>query len=98
MFDLFVRTTKTMRGWPLVYTTYHQEMEAPYRYAAWCTVIRIGRRGLVVGRWTDAWFEEDTATAVAIGARPMEPWWHGWDELEDDDPDPDDGLFGCVVA
>lgn len=88
-----------MRGWPLVYSTYHQEMEAPYRYAAWCAVIRIGRRGLVVGRWTDAWYLEDVASAVALGARPVAVWW---DEIKDCDrrpgDDPDDGLFGCLVA
>lgn len=87
-----------MKGWPLCYTTYHQEMESPYRYAAWCTVIRIGRRGLVVGRWTDAWYQEDVATAVAIGARPTAIWWDELRDFEFDPDDPDDGQFGCLVA
>lgn len=99
MFDLFVRTTKTMKGWPLVYTTYHQELEDPFRYAAWCAVIRLGRRGLVVGRWSDAWHDEDLAVATAIGARRMDAWW---DELRgsdyDPDDDPDDGHWGCLVS
>jgi hypothetical protein len=99
MLNLFVRTTKTMRGWPLLYTTYHQELEDPYRYAAWCIVIRLWRRGLVIGRWTDAWHDDELASAVAIGARRMDAWW---DEIQDYRYDPDDdgdtGEWGCLVA
>lgn len=99
MLDLFVRTTKTMRGWPLIYTTYHQELEAPYRHAAWCTVIRIGRRGLVIGRWTEALHDEEYATVVALGARPVNAWWDDLGDFRyDPDDEPDDGEFGCLVT
>ncbi|MEV4454503.1 hypothetical protein [Microbispora sp. NPDC049633] len=48
----------------------------PYRLGK-DVVIRFGQRGLVVGAWRDYAEDEDTAMALAIGARP--------DELFDED-------------
>lgn len=83
---MFIKWTKCMRGWPLVYHTYHQELDPPYKHAD-VVVFRMGRRGVVVGRWVHSWPDEDQAIASALGARQVPVWW--WDE-EDETPD-DDG-------
>jgi len=91
---MFVKWTKTMKGWPLTYSTYHQETQPPYRHAGSCRVVRIGRRGVVFGRYTERWQTEEQAHAAALGARPIDPFW--WDEPYGE-ADEDDGRWGCLV-
>lgn len=66
---MFIKWTNCPRI-PHVYRAYHQETEPPFRHAASAVVLRIGRRGVVVGRWTHSWQTEDEAHAAALGARP----------------------------
>lgn len=68
---MFIKRTKCLPGWPVVYRTYHQETEPPYRHAARCVVVRLWRVGLVLGIWTGAHHDEDAAHAAALGARPV---------------------------
>lgn len=86
-----------MKGWPFIYTAYHQETEPPYRHARHAYVIRLGRMGFVVGRYTHAWQNEDEAHAAALGARPVPPWWKGEDPDWRYEDEPDDGSFGSMV-
>lgn len=67
---MFVRTTACQAGWPLAYRTYHQETQPPYRHGRVC-VLRFGRKGLVLGRWTHHDLSEYAAHAAALGARPL---------------------------
>lgn len=102
MFGLFIKKTTwrkdaDLTDWPLVYSTYHQELESPFRHAAWCLVIRWHRKahsGLILGRYTHALPDEDTAVVAALQARPVTPFWWGADEEAEE---PDDGSFGCMV-
>lgn len=67
---MFITKTRCMRGWPLVYQTYHQETEYPFKHAARAYVLRFWKVGLVVGRWSRRLPDEDSAMAVALGAKP----------------------------
>ncbi|MBD0734045.1 hypothetical protein BGM09_01040 [Streptomyces sp. CBMA29] len=60
-------TTRCLRGWPRLYTTYHQEVEPPYRQCDRALVIRLHRHGIVIGRWTGTVSDETTAIRFALG-------------------------------
>lgn len=65
----FLALTGCQPGWPLTYLTYHQEIEAPYRRCNRARVIRLGRWGVVVGRWDSRAEDEHQALTDALGAR-----------------------------
>lgn len=67
---MFITKTRCMKGWPWIYQTYHQQTAYPYKHAARAYVMRLGRVGLVVGRWSRRMPDEDSAQAAALGARP----------------------------
>ncbi|KJK55347.1 hypothetical protein UK12_29165 [Saccharothrix sp. ST-888] len=46
-------------------------MVPPYRRAERVTVLRLGRRGLVVGRWTSRAVDYDQAVEQALGVREV---------------------------
>ncbi len=66
-------TTRCQPSWPRTYVTYFQELEAPFRRAERVRVLRLGRTGLVFGRWTGRADDEHQAVMDALGAREIDP-------------------------
>jgi hypothetical protein len=66
-------TTRCQPSWPRTYTTYFQELEAPFRRADRVRVLRLGRTGLVFGRWTSKAEDEYQAVADALQIREIDP-------------------------
>lgn len=67
-----LRTTRCDPSWPRTWVTYHQETSPPFRRAERVRVLRLGRRGLVVGRWTSVARDEDDALLLAMGGREVD--------------------------
>jgi hypothetical protein len=68
---MLIRLTRCGAGWPRRYSTYHQELKEPYRRAEPVTVVRVGRWGLVVGRWTSRAKSYEQAVTQAFGVREV---------------------------
>jgi hypothetical protein len=68
---MLIRLTRCGAGWPRRYSTYHQELTPPYRRAEPVTVVRLGRWGLVLGRWTSRADTYEQAAAQAFGVREV---------------------------
>lgn len=66
----FIRTTRCLPGWPLVYATYHQEVAGKLRRSDHAAVIRLHRWGVVAGWWDTRASSETAAIMAALGARP----------------------------
>lgn len=66
---MLLTTTRCLPGFPLYYRTYHQETEPPYRRCERAHVLRLFRRGLVVGRWHATAANEAEAITAALGGR-----------------------------
>lgn len=59
-------TTRCLAGWPIFYTTYHQEIDGQYRRCERAYVLRLHRRGIVVGRWHSHAQDEMAAIRAAL--------------------------------
>lgn len=68
-----ITTTRCQPSWPLTYSTYFQELEPPFRRAERVRVLRLGRTGLVFGRWTSRADDEHQAVLDALQAREIDP-------------------------
>jgi hypothetical protein len=68
---MLIRLTRCGASWPRRYSTYHQELKSPYRRAEPVTVLRLGRWGLVLGRWTSRAHSYEQAAAQAFGVREV---------------------------
>ncbi|MFE6745969.1 hypothetical protein ACFVGM_08970 [Kitasatospora purpeofusca] len=69
---MVITTTRCQRGWPRTYRTYFQELEPPYRRAERVRVLRLGKLGLVWGRWTGKAEDERQALMDGLGAREVD--------------------------
>jgi hypothetical protein len=67
---MFITKTRCMRGWPLVYQTYYQQTEYPFKHADRTYVLRFFRIGIVIGKWSRRMPDEDSANLAALGAKP----------------------------
>lgn len=56
-------------GSPRFHRAPTQEMDDPYRRSNSLVVRLWGERGLVLGRWRDTGYDEDTATLLGLGGR-----------------------------
>jgi hypothetical protein len=65
--NIFVRRVPTLKGFPLTYKTWTQEMVEPYRRGDTRVVRLPFRHGIGFGRWTEAMETEHEALVAVLG-------------------------------